>query len=67
MTFGESHQDRYGECSKEDAFAILDHFYREGGNFTDTANAYQDDESEMWVASRKNRDQIVLATKYSTG
>lgn len=42
MTFGESHQDRYGECSKEDAFAILDHFYSEGGNFVDTANAYQE-------------------------
>ncbi|GME23406.1 Aldo/keto reductase [Neofusicoccum parvum] len=70
MTFGESHKERYGECNKETAFAILDHFYENGGNFIDTANAYQDGESEMWVgewmAARKNRDQIVLATKYTS-
>lgn len=42
MTFGEAHSDRYGYCSKNDAFAILDHFYSEGGNFIDTANAYRD-------------------------
>jgi aryl-alcohol dehydrogenase-like predicted oxidoreductase len=44
-------------------------FYR-GGNFIDTANGYQNGESEMWLgewmAARKNRDDIVLATKYSS-
>lgn len=58
-----------GECSKETAFDILDCFLRKGGNFIDTANAYQDEESETWIgewmASRNARDQIVLATKYS--
>ena len=69
MTFGEAHSERYGKCSKEDTFQILDHFYSEGGNFIDTANVYRDGESEMWLgewmAERKNRDDIVLATKYA--
>ncbi|KAF3397965.1 Norsolorinic acid reductase B [Penicillium rolfsii] len=69
MTFGERQKDRYGECSKEEAFAILDHFYSQGGNFLDTANVYQLGQSEEWIgewmASRGNRDDIVLATKYS--
>lgn len=71
MTFGESHKERYGECSKADAFEILDHFYKEGGNFVDTANAYRDGESEIWLgewmSSRNVRDEIVLATKYTSG
>ncbi len=59
-----------GECPKPTAFAMLDHFYSNGGNFIDTANNYQDEESERWVgewmAERGVRDQIVLATKYTT-
>jgi len=69
MTFGEAHSKRYGECSKEESFKILDYYYHSGGNFIDTANAYRDGQSEEWVgewmASRKNREDIVLATKYS--
>ncbi|CAN8099613.1 unnamed protein product [Discula destructiva] len=69
MTFGTGHEDRYGACSKEEAFAIMDTFYNAGGNFIDTANSYQDGMSEVWVgewmAARKNRDEIVLATKYT--
>jgi aryl-alcohol dehydrogenase-like predicted oxidoreductase len=42
-----------------------------GGNFIDTANSYQAETSEKiigeWIAKRNNRDQIVLATKYSAG
>ncbi|KAE9363604.1 Aldo/keto reductase [Stipitochalara longipes BDJ] len=71
MNFGESHKHRMGECTKETAFEILDYFYTSGGNFIDTANAYQDGESEMWLgewmAARGNRDELVLATKYSSG
>ncbi|KAB8203742.1 Norsolorinic acid reductase B [Aspergillus parasiticus] len=71
MTFGVSDGEMFGECSKEMAFAILDHFYQQGGNFIDTANGYRAGESEMWLgewmASRKNRDDIVLATKYAAG
>lgn len=71
MTFGTSGTARYGEVTKETAFAILDHFYDSGGNFIDTANGYQNGESEMWVGEwieqRGVRDEIVLATKYTTG
>ncbi|KAF2164718.1 hypothetical protein M409DRAFT_67817 [Zasmidium cellare ATCC 36951] len=71
MTFGEAHAYRYGEISKDTAFAIMDHFYSQGGNFIDTANGYQAGESEMWVGewmkARGVRDEIVLATKFTTG
>lgn len=70
MNFGEAGAQRYGECSKDTAFAILDHFVSQGGNFIDTASAYQAEQSETWLGewmvSRKNRDEIVLATKYTT-
>jgi aryl-alcohol dehydrogenase-like predicted oxidoreductase len=70
MNFGEAHKARMGECTKETAFEILDYFYTSGGNFIDTANGYQDGESEMWLgewmAARDNRDQLVIATKYSS-
>jgi aryl-alcohol dehydrogenase-like predicted oxidoreductase len=59
-----------GECTKETAFAMMDFFFKNGGNFIDTANNYQGEESEQWVgewmAERKNRDQMVIATKYTT-
>jgi len=59
-----------GECSKETAFEILDHFYENGGNFIDTANNYQQEESEKWIGewmeSRGVRDQMVVATKVMT-
>ncbi|KAL3480236.1 NADP-dependent oxidoreductase domain-containing protein [Aspergillus californicus] len=70
MTFGTANSERYGKCSKEDSFAVLDKFYSSGGNFIDTANAYREGQSEEWLgewmASHKNRDEIVLATKYTT-
>jgi aryl-alcohol dehydrogenase-like predicted oxidoreductase len=69
MNFGDANKERLGECTKETAFEILDHFFSHGGNFIDTATGYQAGQSEMWLgewmATRKNRDQIVLATKYS--
>ncbi|KAK7438468.1 putative aryl-alcohol dehydrogenase aad14 [Stygiomarasmius scandens] len=59
-----------GSMSKEDSFKLLDAFFEKGGNFIDTANNYQDETSEEflgeWMELRKNRDQIVLATKYTT-
>ncbi|KAL3419641.1 Norsolorinic acid reductase B [Phlyctema vagabunda] len=70
MNFGEADKHRLGECSQETAFDILDTFYKLGGNFIDTANGYQQGQSEEWLgewmASRNNRDEIVLATKYSS-
>ncbi|OAA61863.1 norsolorinic acid reductase [Niveomyces insectorum RCEF 264] len=39
-------------------------------NFIDTANNYQNEESEAWIGDwmkkRGNRDQMVIATKYTT-
>lgn len=69
MNFGEAWKGMMGECSKETAFQILDTFYENGGNFIDTANFYQSEQSETWLgewmAERKNRDQLVIATKYT--
>ncbi|KAL3484485.1 NADP-dependent oxidoreductase domain-containing protein [Aspergillus germanicus] len=69
MTFGLAHQERYGEMTKETAFAIMDHYYDNGGNFIDTANIYHEGQSEQWLgewmAKRNIRDQVVLATKYT--
>ncbi|EED80280.1 candidate aryl-alcohol dehydrogenase [Postia placenta Mad-698-R] len=62
-----------GEMNKDRSFRLLDAFYAAGGNFVDTANAYQDETSERflgeWMATRGVRDQMVVATKggqYST-
>lgn len=58
--------------SKEAAFAVLDAYLEQGGNFIDTSNNYAHwngtgDESETllgeYFAQRKCRDKIVLATK----
>ncbi|KAK7730711.1 hypothetical protein SLS57_001542 [Botryosphaeria dothidea] len=58
-----------GECNKETAFKILDFFAENGGNFVDTANVYQEQESEQWLGEwmelRQNRDEMVVATKYT--
>ncbi|KAL4937043.1 hypothetical protein BDV06DRAFT_232822 [Aspergillus oleicola] len=71
MNFGDSWKEFMGECNKEQSFALMDAFYESGGNFIDTANNYQQEESEKWIGEwmqkRGNRDQIVLATKYTTG
>lgn len=60
-----------GEMDKERSFKLLDAFYAAGGNFIDTANAYQDETSEMflgeWMETRGVRDQMVVATKVSAG
>ncbi|RMJ28730.1 norsolorinic acid reductase [Aspergillus sp. HF37] len=70
MHFGGYWTRAMGECTKETAFQILDKFYEAGGNFIDTANFYQMEGSEKWlgewIAARDNRDQLVLATKYTT-
>lgn len=56
-----------GECSKEAAFQIMDYFYENGGNFIDTANNYQNGESEEWIGEwmekKSVREQMVVATK----
>ncbi len=38
-----------GAVPKKEVFALLDYFYSQGGNFIDTANNYQDEQSELWI------------------
>jgi aryl-alcohol dehydrogenase-like predicted oxidoreductase len=70
MSIGNAWADSMGFLSKEESFKLLDAFYEAGGNFIDTANNYQDEQSETWIgewmAERKNRDQLVIATKFTT-
>lgn len=70
MSIGDAWKDSMGSMTKEESFKLLDAFYEAGGNFIDTANNYQDEQSETWIgewmAQRQNRDQIVVATKYTT-
>ncbi|TFK49871.1 Aldo/keto reductase [Heliocybe sulcata] len=60
----------YGAMNKETSFKLLNAYFDAGGNFIDTANNYQDETSEMfigeWAQDRGIRDQLVIATKYST-
>jgi aryl-alcohol dehydrogenase-like predicted oxidoreductase len=48
-----------GECSKETVFQILDFFYENGGNFIDTSNNYQDEQSEQWVGEWMEKRGVV--------
>ena len=70
MNFGDAWKGFMGECDKKTSFGILDAFYNAGGNFVDTANNYQGEESETWIgewmAQRKNRDEMVIATKFTS-
>ncbi|OQN97369.1 hypothetical protein B0A48_16433 [Cryoendolithus antarcticus] len=71
MNFGDAWKGFMGECDKKTTFEILDFFHESGGNFIDTANNYQNQESEQWIGEwmeeRGVRDEIVLATKYTSG
>ncbi|KAH0494793.1 hypothetical protein TgHK011_008382 [Trichoderma gracile] len=70
MSIGESWADFMGSMDKESAFKLLDAFFDAGGNFIDTANNYQDEQSETWIgewaAKRGIRDQLVIATKFTS-
>lgn len=70
MSIGDSWSSFMGSMNKEQSFALLDAFAEAGGNFIDTANNYQNEQSEAWIgewmAERGNRDQMVIATKFTT-
>ncbi|KAH9210255.1 putative aryl-alcohol dehydrogenase Aad14 [Leptodontidium sp. 2 PMI_412] len=70
MSIGEAWSSFMGSMDKEASFKLLDAYFEAGGNFIDTSNNYQNEQSEAWIgewmAARKNRDQIVLATKFTT-
>ncbi|KAI0071466.1 aryl-alcohol dehydrogenase [Panus rudis PR-1116 ss-1] len=59
-----------GAMDKESSFKLLDAYFDAGGNFIDTANNYQSESSEEfigeWMEKRGNRDQLVIATKYTS-
>ncbi|TDZ26264.1 Norsolorinic acid reductase B [Colletotrichum orbiculare MAFF 240422] len=57
MNFGDAWKGYMGTCDQRTVEGILDFFHEQGGNFIDTANNYQFEESEAW---------IVIATKYTT-
>ncbi|KAI0537913.1 aryl-alcohol dehydrogenase [Xylaria digitata] len=69
MSIGSAWSSFMGSMNKEQAFELLDAYFQKGGNFIDTASNYQDEESELWlgewITARGNRDQIVLATKFT--
>ncbi|GAA5937519.1 hypothetical protein JCM3775_001253 [Rhodotorula graminis] len=70
MSIGEAWEEFMGSMTKEQSFKLLDAFLEAGGNMIDTANNYQNEESETWIgewmASRNVRDRVVIATKFTT-
>lgn len=54
-----------GQTSQEDSFAIMDYAFANGVNVFDTANVYNQGDSEKIVGNwlKGKRDQIILATK----
>ncbi|KAJ5607701.1 Aryl-alcohol dehydrogenase (AAD) [Penicillium hordei] len=70
MSIGDAWNQFMGSMNKEQSFALLDAFVAAGGNFIDTSNNYQFEQSEAWIgewmAARNNRDRIVIATKFTT-
>lgn len=70
MSIGDAWAAGMGSMDKTQSFKLLDAFYEAGGNFIDTANNYQDEQSETWIGewmkAKGNRDQMVIATKFTT-
>src|SRR5260221_2565053 len=56
-------------ADRAEARRMFDGYVEAGGNFLDTADAYQLGESETLVGEfvAPNRDDFVIATKYSLG
>ncbi|TEA07478.1 putative aryl-alcohol dehydrogenase AAD14 [Colletotrichum sidae] len=70
MSIGSAWASVLGSMEKDQSFRLLDAYADAGGNFIDTANNYQNEESESllgeWMASRQNRDLMFVATKFTT-
>jgi aryl-alcohol dehydrogenase-like predicted oxidoreductase len=72
MTFGEADEKSFMHkvsCDEQTAHAIMSRALELGVNFIDTADVYgQDGLSERvvgsWLAKERNRDRVVLATKF---
>ncbi|KZV69959.1 Aldo/keto reductase [Peniophora sp. CONT] len=69
ISLGSAWSSYFGQ--NEDASALLDAFYAHGGNFIDTSNDYNNGESEQligeWMERKGVRDEMVIATKFSSG
>jgi len=70
MSIGSAWKDIMGSMDKEQSFKLLDAYYEAGGRSIDTANNYQNDDSENWIGDwmqeRGNRDEMVIATKFTS-
>lgn len=70
MSIGKAWESFMGSMDKDASFKLMDAYWEAGGNFIDTANNYQNEESEKWIGewmqARRNRDQMVIATKFTT-
>jgi len=70
MNFGDKFAEVMGALDKKQSYEIMDFFYEQGGNFIDTANVYQEGQSEEWVGDwmqdRNNRDQMIISTKFTS-
>ncbi|EYB24105.1 hypothetical protein FG05_00053 [Fusarium graminearum] len=68
MSIGEA-WDFMGTMKETESYKLLDSYYDLGGNFIDTANNYQNEQSETiigdWMKLRDNRDMLFIATKYT--
>ncbi|KAF2836618.1 aryl-alcohol dehydrogenase [Patellaria atrata CBS 101060] len=69
MSIGKAWEGLMGSMDKEAAFKLFDHYHAAGGNFIDSSNNYQNEESETWIGDwmreRGNRDLMFIATKYT--
>lgn len=69
MSFGTAWGAGMGNADEEQVFKILDAYNDAGGNFIDTANNYQNGQSETligkWMAKHENRDLMFIATKFT--
>jgi len=69
ISFGNSWSELFGKS--QDAFELLDAFYEIGGNFIDTSNVYNSEDSEKligeWMEKKGVKDQTVVATKFGAG
>ncbi|ESK93364.1 aryl-alcohol dehydrogenase [Moniliophthora roreri MCA 2997] len=67
MDIGDKWNAIMGEMDKESSIKLLDAYFDMGGNFIDTANAYQEEALEEilgeWMEDRGIRDQLFIATK----
>ena len=70
MSFGTAWAEGMGSVDEQQAFKLLDAYNDAGGNFIDTSNHYQSEQSEQfigkWMSARGNRDLMFVATKFTT-